>query len=159
MQSLLSNNNSNNNMVQSVLTSLSQSIQSPQTQQTICNVLQSASKYQLVTMVSMANLNLKDRQIDWLVKMAHSITPQNIQTTVTITQRLVRVFKVLNKMVKILKKYRHVLTYLMLVQWIKSALYRPIAVVVSKKRRWWYYNSYNYYSYNELILLLLLLLL
>lgn len=124
---------SNSNLAQSLFTTLSEKIQSPETQSTICNFLTSASEPQITTLASMANIPLSKTQISKIVKFSNSMTVPKIQKCVKLTKRGISTIKILRKVTKLVGKYKYLIVYLMVLQWIKSAVNRPIVVKMKKR--------------------------
>lgn len=141
LASLLMNNSPgpNNNpsfpsssLTKSILSTLTEKIESESTQESICNFLNSASSAQISGLASMANVPLSSQQISKIISVAHSVTPQKISKGVKWTKRSISFVKIFSKVLRVLKKYWHLLVYMMVLQWIKSAVNRPIIV---KKRK------------------------
>jgi len=127
------NDKDSNSIVQSVLSTVTDKIQSEETQTKICSFLNSATESQISTFASMANVPLTSKQISQIVKFSNSMTVSKMQKSVNLTKRGISAFKMIRKVSKIIGKYKFVLVYLMVLQWVKSALNRPIVVKLKKK--------------------------
>jgi Tfp pilus assembly protein PilF len=118
-------------MAKSVLLSVSKRLEDESTQNTICMYLQRANKAQFRQLAGMAGLSssaVSEKQMDSLLKLCHGITPKTIIKTVRTTKRVAYGIQLVRKCLKILKKYRTVVFLLVLLQWTKSAVLRPLPI-------------------------------
>lgn len=120
-------------LVKSVLQSVTKRIEDRESQERLCTFLQSVNKNQIMMYASMAGMPLTQTSADRLVRIANGITPKLLSKTVRRIKGLIKVGKVLQKFMKLMGEYRHVLILLVLMAWIKSAILRPI--VVKQKRK------------------------
>ena len=122
-------------LAKSVLKSLSKKLEDESTHDGICEYLQSTNPMQVQSMATMAGLQLSSGQASKLVSIAHGITPKTIRTTVKTTKRAIWGVQLIRKTMALLSKYKHVLFFVMLLQWAKSAVLRPIPVPKIKAPR------------------------
>lgn len=118
-------------LAKSVLSSVYKRAEDKSTQEQICNYLNKLDAAQLVSLSGMAGSPLNESTAERIVAFAHGVTPRGIKKGVKLIKRLVLVGSFMNKTVKIIGKYKHLLVLLALIGWTKSAIMRP--VVVSKK--------------------------
>jgi len=118
-------------LAKSVLSSVYKRAEDKSTQEQICNYLNKLDTAQLVSLSGMAGSPLNESTAERIVSFAHGVTPRGIKKGVKLIKRLVLVGSFLNKTVKIIGKYKHLLILIALIGWTKSAIMRP--VVISKK--------------------------
>ena len=97
----------------------------------ICGFLQSTSAPQLQQWAGIAGVSLQQPMAERLVGVCHSITPAKITGTVAWSKRILSVVRLMNKTMKLIRKYRQVLIVLAICFWIQSAIKQPIPI--SKK--------------------------
>ncbi|CAB9521717.1 expressed unknown protein [Seminavis robusta] len=115
-------------LAKSLLKNLSKKLDDESTHDGICRYLQSANALQLQSMSKMAGIELSSDQASRLINMAHGVTPKTIRFTVKNTKRAIWGVQLIRKTMALLSKYRHILFLLVLLQWTKSAVFRPIPV-------------------------------
>lgn len=117
-------------MAKSLVTNLIKRLDDESTQVTICDFLQKTSKAQLVSLASMAGIEnaLQDSQLEKLVNFCHGITPKGIRRTVRGTKVVVYFVKVIRRTIKVLNKYKSLIVAALILQWMKSAVLRPLPI-------------------------------
>ncbi|KAG7355030.1 hypothetical protein IV203_004386 [Nitzschia inconspicua] len=117
-------------LVKSVLKNLSKRLDEKATHEQISNFLQNANKNQLRSLASMAGLNdlLQDNQLDTLLSICHGVKPKHIRRTVRTTKVMVYLVKLIRRCFKVINKYKTVIAALLILQWTKSATFRPIPI-------------------------------
>jgi tetratricopeptide (TPR) repeat protein len=135
-----SNNNNNNNngggWMQSMLQSVSTALHDENTQQTICGYVNALSSSQLQTWAALAGLPpLADSHAQWIVQTIQQKlgTPSQLQSVIRIIERIVYVVRLIRAIGRVLQQYRHVLLWLAILTFAKSAILRPLPT--SPKRR------------------------
>lgn len=121
-------NDKNGGMAKSVLQSLSKRLEDDSTQTTICNYLQKTNSAQLSQLASMAGVGIAESQLSTLVNVCHGVTPTTIKKTVRRTKRAIWGVQLLRKFFKIVSKYKTLIVAVVLLQWTKSAVLRPIPI-------------------------------
>jgi len=76
----------------------------------------------------MAGIELNQYSAQKLVKLANGFTPGRIRKGVALTKRKITVGNTLRKVSKVISKYKHVIVLLVLISWIKSAVFQPVVV-------------------------------
>jgi len=79
-------------------------------------------------MATMAGLQLTTGQASKLVSIAHGITPKTIRTVVKTIKRAIWSVQLIRKISSLISKYKHVIFFVLLLQWTKSAILRPIPI-------------------------------
>jgi hypothetical protein len=117
-------------MAKSLVTNLIKRLDDESTQITICDFLQKTSKAQIVSLASMAGIEnpLQDSQLEKLVNFCHGITPKGIRRTVRGTKVVVYFVKVIRRTIKVLNKYKSLIVAALILQWMKSAVLRPLPI-------------------------------
>ena len=117
-------------LAKSVLQSLSKRIEEESTQETICQYLSQTNAVQFQQLATMAGLGnqLSSGQVNKIVDFCHGVTPKTIQKTVRHTKRAIWVFQLIRRVVQVIQKYKSFLIALVLLQWTKSAMMRPIPI-------------------------------
>jgi len=115
-------------LAKSVLKSLSKKLEDESTHDGICEYLQSANAMQIQSMATMAGLQLTTGQASKLVSIAHGITPKTIRTVVKTIKRAIWSVQLIRKISSLISKYKHVIFFVLLLQWTKSAILRPIPI-------------------------------
>ena len=127
--------NGGGSLAKSVLKSVSKKLEDESTHDGICRYLQSTSPIQIQSMAQMAGVELSSSQATKLVNIAHGITPKTIRKAVKTTKRAIWGFQLVRKTGQLLSKYKNVLFLLILVQWTKSAIARPVPIPKVKAPR------------------------
>jgi hypothetical protein len=130
MLSALGGSGAGGGLAKSVLKSLSKRLDDDATQEQICNFLQRTNKGQLRTFATMVGMNdaLQDTHLDGLVNFCHRVTPKGIRRTVQTTKVTVYIVKIMRRIFKLISKYKTLLVALLILQWTKSAIWRPMPV-------------------------------
>ncbi|KAG7359075.1 hypothetical protein IV203_015664 [Nitzschia inconspicua] len=117
-------------LVKSVLKNLSKRLDEKATHEQISNFLQNANKNQLRSLASMAGLNdlFQDNQLDTLLSICHGVKPKHIRRTVRTTKVMVYLVKLIRRCFKVVNKYKTVIAALLILQWTRSATFRPIPI-------------------------------
>lgn len=118
----------------SLVSTLAERVQSPETQETVCRFLNNVSGERVTSLAEAANVPLTSKQIDRLVRVAKGVTPKKLDRGVRLARRAVTTVRVVRKVAKVVGKYRHLLVYALMLQWIKSAVRRPVVVRSVKSR-------------------------
>lgn len=132
MKGLFGGEDSNNNsggmdtIAKSLMSKMVRKIEEQETQERICQYLNSADSTSLRSMASMVGLSLNEDMAKRITKFANQVTPKGIQKSVKMTKRLLSVFRFLRKVSMIFTKYRHIVVLLVILGWTRSALQRPI---------------------------------
>lgn len=118
------------NLAQSVLKSLFQRLDDDNSHTTICNYLKKANKNQLHQLFALTGMSdvIQDSQIDRIVSICHSITPKAVKRTVKATKAAIYSVQLIRRILTVLKKYKTIIVALLILQWTKSALLRPIPI-------------------------------
>jgi tetratricopeptide (TPR) repeat protein len=116
-------------LAQSVLKKLSKKLDDESTHDGICQYLQSTNALQLQSVATLAGIDLSHDHANRLVGFAHGVTPKRIRSTVKITKRAVWCIQLIRKIMALLSKYRHIFFLLLLLQWTKSAVFRPVPML------------------------------
>lgn len=117
-------------LAKSVLMSISKRVEDKGTQESICNYLNSVDASQVITLSRMVGIPVSESAAVRLVTFVNRLTPQGINKSVKIVKRVVIVGALIRKILKVIGKYKHLIILLLLFQWCKSSIYRPI---ISKK--------------------------
>jgi len=113
-------------LAKSLLGNLGKRMDETETQEKICNFVKSFGTKQSVTRVAtMAGVQLSDAHVNQIAGLCSRLTPQGLNKGVKITKRIIWSVKAMRKAMKVFSKYRHVLVYVVLLVWIKSAIMRP----------------------------------
>ena len=121
-------------LASSVLKNLGKRLEDESTHNTICQYLHGTSKAQLEQLAAMAGVSpggngmFTDEQIEKVVEFCHGVTPKTIRTTVRTTKRTIYGVQVVRRILKVLSKYKSIIAALILLQWSKSAMLRPLPV-------------------------------
>lgn len=117
-------------MAKSVVKNLVKKLDDESTHTTICNFLQNTNKAQLSNLLGMAGAAsvVDDKMLDKIVNFCHGVTPKGIRRTVKGTKVIVYFAKVIQRTMKLVNKYKSVLVALLILQWAKSAISRPLPV-------------------------------
>jgi hypothetical protein len=115
-------------MAKSVLQSLSKKLEDESNQTTICNYLQNTSKAQLSQFASMAGVGISDGQLSKFVNFCHGVTATTIKKTARRTKRAIWVVQLIRKFFKVVSKYKSLIVAVVLLQWTKSAVLRPVPI-------------------------------
>jgi hypothetical protein len=117
-------------LAKSLLKNLSKRLDESSTHEQISTILQSTNRYQLRSLASMAGMSdaLEDNHLDAMVNFCHGVTPKHIRRTVRATKVMVYTVKLMRRLVKLLNKYKTLLAALLILQWTKSATFRPIPI-------------------------------
>lgn len=117
-------------LAQSVFKSLSKRLDDENTHSTICKYLKKTNKNQLQQLLAIGGMSevIQDSQIDRLVSICHGITPKAIKRVVKATKGAVYSIKLVHRTMQVINKYNTVIVGLIILQWTKSALFRPTPV-------------------------------
>ena len=117
-------------MAKSLVTNLVKKLDDESTHTTICNFLQNTDKAQLSNLLGMAGASgaVDDKMLDKIVNFCHGVTPKGIRRTVKGTKVVVYFYKVIQRTLKLVNKYKSILVALLILQWTKSAILRPLPV-------------------------------
>ena len=121
-------------LAKSVLESLGKRLEEESMQDTICQYLHGTSKTQLEQLAAMAGVSpgpngmITEEQLEKIVNFCHGVTPKTIRTTVRTTKRTIYGVQVIRRIMKVLSKYKSLIAALILLQWSKSAILRPLPV-------------------------------
>jgi hypothetical protein len=117
-------------LAKSLLKNLAKRLDEKTTHEQISSFLQNANKYQLRGLASMAGISdaVQDDHLNALVNFCHGVKPKHIRRTVRTTKVLIYMVKLTRRLVKLLNKYKTLLTALLILQWTKSAVLRPIPI-------------------------------
>jgi hypothetical protein len=121
-------NAGNGGLAKSVLTSLSKRLDDEATQETVCTYLQGCTAVQLQSLAHMVGFPLPTEQAAKLAAFCRSVTPATLRRTIRLGKRTVWSVQLIRKTLQVIAKYRTLIIALILLQWIKSALYRPMPV-------------------------------
>lgn len=123
-------------LAKSVISSLSKRLDDENTQTSISAFLQNTNKAQLQQFASMAGMEVPETWLDRIERVCHGVTPKTIRRTLKTTRGAVYVFRIVRRISRLLQKYRSLIVALVLLQWTKSAILRPIPVdrVLAKKQ-------------------------
>lgn len=119
-------------LAKSVLSNLMKKIEDEETQEQICRYLHSTNKQQVLQFSAMAGVPMTDDNASRLVSFANGITPKGISRNISRVKRVLKVFKTMRKILKVLDKYKPVIILVILCYWIRSAIVEPYPV--SKKQ-------------------------
>ena len=103
-------------------------------QDKFCQYLHGTSKTQLEQLAAMAGVSpgpngmITEEQLEKIVNFCHGVTPKTIRTTVRTTKRTIYGVQVIRRIMKVLSKYKSLIAALILLQWSKSAILRPLPV-------------------------------
>jgi len=135
--SMLNGNNSGasnmDSLVKSVLSSVTKRIEDKSTQEMVCKYLNGLNTPQLRSLSSMAGVSLGESTTERIVGFANGVTPKGIQKSIKLLKKIIFVGNVLQKTIKVIGKYKHLLVLVILIAWVKSAILRPVIPKVSKK--------------------------
>ena len=123
-----SGNNNNNSMAKSVLKSLVKKLDDESTQDTISSYLQKTNKAQLKQYTSMAGLPMTDDQLTKIESLCHGVTPKTVRKVVKRSKVVIYIAQLVRKIFKVLDKYKSIVVALLVIQWTKSAVNRPMPV-------------------------------
>ena len=112
-------------LAKSMLNSLVKKIDSEETQEKICNFLNSANEEQISQYAAVAGIPLSQDYASKLASFTTAITQQKLKRGVSLTKRAIKVINVLRKISKVMLKNRHLIVYYFLFAWIRSAICRP----------------------------------
>ena len=120
--------NAAGSMAQSVLSSITDKLEDEPTQTMICSFVNSATKEQLKGVAEAAGVgdSIDDGLYDRVLTVCHNLTPKKIRSTVGWTKRGVYVVRVTRKIGRVVRKYKSLLVGLVILQWTKSACFRPL---------------------------------
>eukprot|EP00526_Cylindrotheca_closterium_P000693 CAMPEP_0113634376 /NCGR_PEP_ID=MMETSP0017_2-20120614/17897_1 /TAXON_ID=2856 /ORGANISM="Cylindrotheca closterium" /LENGTH=377 /DNA_ID=CAMNT_0000545067 /DNA_START=247 /DNA_END=1380 /DNA_ORIENTATION=+ /assembly_acc=CAM_ASM_000147 len=122
-------------LAQSVIKSLSKRLDDENTHSTISNYLKKTNKSQLQQLLAMAGMSdIQDSQIDRIVSICHGITPKTIKRVVKATKGAVYSIKLVRRIMQVVNKYKTVFVGLIILQWTKSALFRPTPIDKAAKK-------------------------
>jgi len=121
-----SESNNGGNLVKSMLSSLIQKIDDEDNQKSICNFLNAADERQITQYAAIAGIPMNANYASKLSSFTTNMTPEGLKRGVLLTKRTVKVINVMQKVVKTLIKYRHLIVYYFLLVWIKSSILRPL---------------------------------
>ncbi|CAJ1962641.1 unnamed protein product [Cylindrotheca closterium] len=121
---------SGSSLAQSVIKSLSKRLDDENTHSTICNYLKKTNKSQLRQLLAMGGMSevIQDSQMDRIVSICHGVTPKAIKRVVKATKGAVYSIKLLRRTMQVINKYKTVFVGLIILQWTKSALFRPTPI-------------------------------
>ena len=116
------------NLAKSVLSSLLKKVDDEDTQQSICNFLNTAcsNEDQIIQYASMAGIPLNEQHAAKIANISTNITPNGLRKCVSVSKKALKVIQVLRKISKVIMRYRHFIVYYFLLAWIKSAILRPV---------------------------------
>ncbi len=115
-------------LAKSVIKSLSKRLDDENTQISISTFLQRTDKTQLQHFALMAGFDVPDTYLDRIENMCHRITPKTVKRTVTTTRCAIYFARIVRRAYKLAQKYKTLLVALVLLQWTKSAILRPMPV-------------------------------
>ena len=117
-------------LAQSVIKSLSKRLDDENTHTTICNYLKKTNKSQLQQLLAMGGMGdaIQDSHMDRVVSICHGVTPKAIRRVVKATKGAVYSVKLVRRTMQVVNKYKTVFVGLIVLQWIKSALFRPTPI-------------------------------
>jgi tetratricopeptide (TPR) repeat protein len=118
----------NNSMAKSVIKSLAKKLDDESTQDKISGFLQKTNKDQLKQYTTMAGLPISDDQLGKIESLCHKVTPKTVRKVVKRSKVVIWFAQLMRKLFKVLDKYKSVFVALMLIQWTKSAVNRPMPV-------------------------------
>jgi len=117
-------------LAQSVIQSLSKRLDDENTHLTICNYLKKTNKEQLRQLLALTGMAdvIQDSQVARIVSICHGITPKAIRRVVKAAKGIIYSVKLVRRTMQVLDKYKTVLVALIILQWAKSALFRPTPI-------------------------------
>jgi hypothetical protein len=115
-------------LAKSVITSLSKRLDDESTQDSISTFLQNTNKFQLQQFASMAGMEVPETVLDRIEGVCHGVTPRTIRRTLKTTKGVVYVVRIGRRISRLLQKYRSLIVFLIMLQWAKSAILRPMPV-------------------------------
>lgn len=121
-------------LAKSVLVSMSKRIEDKSTQESICKYLNAVNTAQLMSLSSIAGIPLNESTADRLVSFANSMTPQRMMKSVKLFKRIMFLGGLVRKIFMIIGKYKHLIILLLLIQWCKSSVTRPIVIKNAAKK-------------------------
>lgn len=115
-------------LAKSVLSSLLKKVDDEDTQQSICNFLNTAcsNEDQIIQYASMAGIPLNEQHAAKIASISTNITPDGLRKCVSVSKKALKVIQILRKISKVIMRYRHFIVYYFLLAWIKSAILRPV---------------------------------
>jgi chemotaxis protein histidine kinase CheA len=122
-------------LASSVLKSLAKRLDDPTTHTSVASFLQQTTKTQLSQYATMAGLAIPDVYLEQVAALCQAVTARKILWTIKLSKVVIFITQFVRRVAKIMRKYRSLILCLVLLQWTKSAILRPIPVdrVASKK--------------------------
>lgn len=121
-------------LAKSVLVSISKRIEDESTQESICKYLNAVDTAQVMSLSSMAGVPLSESTAGRLVSFANSLTPRRMMKSVQLLKRIIFIGGLVRKVFMIIGKYKHLIILLLLIQWCKSAIMRPVVIKNAAKK-------------------------
>ena len=121
-------------LAKSVLVSMSKRIEDKSTQESICKYLNAVNTAQLMSLSSIAGIPLSESTAGRLVSFANTMTPQRMMKSVKLLKRIIFLGGMVRKIFMIIGKYKHLIILLLLIQWCKSSITRPIVIKNAAKK-------------------------
>jgi hypothetical protein len=122
-------------LASSVLKSLSKKLNDPTTHTSMASFLQQTTKEQLSQYSAMAGLSIPEQYLDTIQRFCQAVTARKISWTIRVSKFVIYMTKVVQKVVKVLRKYRSLVVCLILLQWTKSAIVRPMPIDRGLKKK------------------------
>jgi tetratricopeptide (TPR) repeat protein len=119
---------STSSLASSVLQSLSKRLDDPATHTSVATVLQKTTKAQLSQYASMAGVAIPEPYLESLESFCQAITARKISWTIKLSKLAIFVTQLFRRVAKLLRKYRSLVVCVILLQWTKSAVLRPIPI-------------------------------
>lgn len=115
-------------LAKSVISSVAKRLDDENTQASISTFLQNTNKVQLQQFASMAGVEVPETLLDRIERVCHGVTPKTIRRTLKASRGAFYVVRIARRISRLVQKYKSLLVALLLLQWTKSAILRPIPV-------------------------------
>jgi hypothetical protein len=115
----------NDSLVKSILTSLMKHIEDEDTQQTICNLIQSTNSQQVLQYASMAGIPIKIETASRLVSLVNGITPKVIHNSLSKIKIGYTIIMSVRQIFKVIDDYKSIIIVIVLLLWLKNAFVEP----------------------------------
>jgi len=115
-------------LASSVLNSLSKRLDDPITHTSVATFLQKTTKEQITQYFTMAGLAIPDPYVEKLESFCQAITSRKIYWTIKFSRMAIFTTQYTRRLLKLLRKYRSLLLFVIILQWTKSAVLRPIPI-------------------------------
>ena len=115
-------------LASSVLKSLAKRLDDPTTHTSVASFLQKTTKSQLSQYSAMAGMAIPEPYLEKVEAICQAVTARKVLWTIKLSKIAIFLTQFVRRVMKILRKYRSLMVCLILLQWTKSAILRPIPI-------------------------------